>query len=74
MKKIYVLMQNYERNFDYAYDIPDSVPCFAYMSKETAEKEMERFLKLNNAGEYGTWQDGDLACYYTIEETDLIEE
>lgn len=75
MKRIYILMQYYESDFDYAYDVPSASPCFAYESKETAEQGKKMFEKMNNADENGIWyEDDEIRSYYVIEETEMVED
>ena len=72
MKKIYILMQNYEAGDEYNYDVPSAYPCFAYKTEEEAKEEKKRFEKLNKAFRDGGWYEDTLYCYYTIQECDLI--
>lgn len=66
--KIYILVQNYEPDFDYGWDYSPTELCKAFYSKEEAE-EAKTELEKEHDGE--TWKEDDFNCYYTIEEVEL---
>lgn len=68
--RIYILVQNYEASYDYAWDYSPVDLVLAYTTREQAELDKHK-MEEANGGE--TWNYEGFKCFYTIEEVNLKE-
>ena len=66
--KLYIIVKNYEADFDYSWDYSPYELCQAFLSEEEAE-QAKKSWETENGGE--TWEEEDFNCYYTIAEVEL---
>lgn len=63
--KLYVIVQNYEPDFEYSWDYSPYELCKAFYTEDEAKQTKEEW-ESENGGEI--WQENDFNCYYTISE------